>query len=163
MHRYLVKFFITEPGYPPLFNDVIVAENWIDAHNRVCNNPDIVENRQNGVTMDFEIKRLDRDNAKTVDYDLITYDVWGNKRDGYSVNQSFRTGKVIKVPEWLLDQRTPKDDYLFLRLLKEQGVLMPYVQVRHIEWEGENDYTLYARRVSDSMPLFELQNRKVHE
>lgn len=30
-------------------------------------------------------------------YRLITYDVWGNARDGWEVNNSFSTGTVVEI------------------------------------------------------------------
>ncbi len=31
-------------------------------------------------------------------YTLLTYDVWGNEKDGYEVNNTFSTGTTIELP-----------------------------------------------------------------
>ena len=33
------------------------------------------------------------------EWELITYDVWGNESDGYDVNDLYRTGKKIEFDE----------------------------------------------------------------
>ena len=38
-------------------------------------------------------------------YEIISYDVWGNKKDGYEVNNAFRTGWFIELPEDASDKQ----------------------------------------------------------
>lgn len=37
-------------------------------------------------------------------YEIISYDVWGNAKDGYEVNDAHRTGIIIELPEECTDR-----------------------------------------------------------
>lgn len=39
----------------------------------------------------------------TDNWELITYDIWGNESDGWEVNNSFRTGNRIEFDESITD------------------------------------------------------------
>ena len=74
-------------------------------------------------------------------YRLYTYDLWGNARDGYDVNDVYRTGVVIELPD-------DASDYLINRRLGERG----------ITWDGEPGYVLYGNSSRDpSKPVAELR------
>lgn len=79
-------------------------------------------------------------------FELIEYDVWGNARDGFEVNQAFYTGKLVTID---LDM----DDASINRSLAQQGVK----GCKGIEWEGESDYTLYATLKRNGKPMGELR------
>ena len=82
------------------------------------------------------------ENTKMARYRLISYDVWGNSKDGWWVNDLFATGIYIDIAE-------DYSDYRINRLLKVHGV--KYVR----QW-GHEDY-LYAENKSNGKPLFELR------
>ena len=60
-------------------------------------------------------------------YELITYDLWGNWRDGWQVNDAFRTGIIIE-----LINPDIASNRLINRKLQAQGVL----------WEGDPEFAL---------------------
>lgn len=73
-------------------------------------------------------------------YNIVTYDVWGNARDGFEVNQAFYTGRTVEIDE-------EATDYAINRALSVRGVT----------WEGDPDYTLYGTLKRNGMPALELQ------
>ncbi len=73
-------------------------------------------------------------------YEVIGYEVWGNTRDGYEVNQAYRTGIIIEV-----DEKT--SDYAINRRLGLRGVT----------WEGEPEYGLYGTVKRNGRPACELR------
>jgi len=74
-------------------------------------------------------------------YQIITYDVWGNARDGFEVNQAFTTGRYIEI------DGEHASDYAINRKLG----------VRGITWDGEPDYTLYGTVKRNGRPALELR------
>lgn len=79
-------------------------------------------------------------------FEVISYDVWGNARDGFEVNQAFHTGRYIEV-----DENT--SDAAINRRLGVQG----------ISWDGDPAYTLYGTLKRNGMPALELQNTNLGE
>jgi hypothetical protein len=73
-------------------------------------------------------------------YRLYTYDVWGNARDGFEVNDVYATSTHIE----LMEEST---DYQINRLLGGRG----------IKWEGEYGYTLYGKNKRNGRPIAELR------
>jgi hypothetical protein len=72
-------------------------------------------------------------------YEVISYDVWGNSRDGFEVNQAFHTGDYIELPD-------DASDYLINRRLGVRGVV----------WEGEIQFGLYGTH-KNGKPACELR------
>jgi len=62
------------------------------------------------------------------------YDVWGNKKDGYDVNNVFRTAEVIDIPEIVLNS-----DKAIITYLRNIGFFKKGVRSRDIEF-GEMTY-----------------------
>lgn len=73
-------------------------------------------------------------------YEIISYDVWGNARDGFEVNNAFHTGEFVE-----LDGQ--ESDYTINRRLGVRGVT----------WDGDPDYTLYGTLKRNGMPAMELR------
>lgn len=80
---------------------------------------------------------------------LIDYDVWGNSKDGYEVNQAFRTSTVVEFADDI------SDDAL-IRLLKREGVLKKGVRKSRIGIDGD-DQVIYFTDSKLDRPEFELQ------
>jgi hypothetical protein len=57
------------------------------------------------------------------------YDVWGNRKDGYEVNNVFRTSEVIDIPEIVLNS-----DKAIVTYLRNIGFLKKGVRTRDIEF-----------------------------
>lgn len=73
-------------------------------------------------------------------YEVITYDVWGNAREGFEVNNAFSTGRYIEVDENTSD----------MAINRRLGV-------RGVEWDGEPGYALYGTIKRNGMPALELR------
>jgi hypothetical protein len=79
---------------------------------------------------------------------LITYDVWGNEKDGYEVNQAFTTNECYEIPD------SDESSEQIIATLKKQGCFKKYVRKSSIEIDGDTDviYVSYKGR-----PEFELR------
>ena len=83
---------------------------------------------------------------------LISYDVWGNAKDGYEVNQAFYTNDYVELPE------NPSNTEI-VRALKHIGWIKAGLHVESvgIEWSGENViYISDSRQGHGNRPEFEL-------
>jgi len=80
-------------------------------------------------------------------YELIEYDVWGNARDGYEVNQAFRTNQFYDIdPDW-------NDDKL-IKELKKYGLIKKRIKKSSIEIGGD-EFSIYLDY--KGKPEFELR------
>lgn len=80
-------------------------------------------------------------------WSVWSYDVWGNKRDGYDVNDRSRISRI----------EGPADptDAQVLRMAKDGGLLKRTVRLTSLDLEGDEGYvTITARR--DGFPIGEL-------
>ena len=74
-------------------------------------------------------------------YQLYTYDLWGNARDGFTVNDVYRQSDIINV-----DENT--SDRAINRRLGIHGV----------KWDGEHGYVLYGVSArNEGKPICELR------
>ena len=88
-------------------------------------------------------------------YTLWTYDVWGNAREGYEVNDRSSCGEIsIRCKREICNPGTPQE---FLTYYPTDLQLSRAINARGLAWDGESDYTLYAERKSDGRPEGELQ------
>jgi hypothetical protein len=83
-----------------------------------------------------------------------TYDVWGNKKDGYEVNDSYSQGTVeIRCKIETHNKGTPQE---FNSAYPSDFQLRQVFGVNcHIDTDGD-DTTIYVNRASDSYPIGEL-------
>lgn len=79
-------------------------------------------------------------------YQLITYDVWGNTRDGYEVNAAYTTANYIEL-------NGDESDGLINRRLNVLGV----INARGTTWGGEPGHTLYGTNKGNGRPVCELR------
>lgn len=89
----------------------------------------------------------------TMKFRVWSYDVWGNRKDGYEVNNRYRTPHVIDVPEGA-------SDFELTAALKKVGYLNDHLHYRSVDYEGERDYTLYFSSTTTrhaGYPLGELE------
>ena len=87
-------------------------------------------------------------------YQLWTYDVWGNTRDGYQVNDRYKQGTIsVKVRETVYN---PGTEHQFSTFQPSDLQLSRAVSARGCEWEGEAKYTLYATNKRNGKPIGEL-------
>lgn len=73
-------------------------------------------------------------------FEIISYDVWGNTRDGYEVNAAYHTDQYIDIDE-------STSDRAINRRLGIHGA----------QWEGELEYSLYGTSKRNGKPLLELR------
>ena len=96
--------------------------------------------------------------AKYIDtrWQTITYDVWGNTKDGFDVNNAYESGTIdlrLKV-----ECNNPDTDHEFLSAYPtdtqiRRALDCPRVQ---IECDGD-DMTIYVARSRDNYPLGEMR------
>ncbi len=80
-------------------------------------------------------------------YRLISYDVWGNEKDGYEVNQAFTTSEYYELDD-------NADHTGIIKALRKQGCLKKGVRAKLIEIDGD-DKTIYFSY--KGRPEFELR------
>jgi hypothetical protein len=87
-------------------------------------------------------------------YTLWTYDVWGNARDGFQVNDRFKSGRVsIRCAAKVYNAGKPGE---FLAYEPTDLQLSRAAGVKGCEWDGESDGVLYATQKSNGKPVCEL-------
>ena len=91
-------------------------------------------------------------------WDMWTYDVWGNARDGYEVNDRFNEGRdiPIRLRVETLNADTPQAfDAAYPSNRQIKAVLGLTGGNQAIETDGD-DLTIYVSRKRDGMPIGEL-------
>lgn len=86
-------------------------------------------------------------------YELIDYDLWGNEKDGYTVNQAFRTGKTVSLLRSNLET-----DVKLIKALKLAGIIKKRIHAKSVTVDGESDSILYFGH--RGVPAFELRKVK---
>lgn len=81
----------------------------------------------------------------------VTYDVWGNARDGFEVNDKFRGSAIVS----LTPEATDGD---IMAALRAAGIIPRGSRATSysIEWDG-GDNPVYISRRKDGKPLGELE------
>jgi len=79
-----------------------------------------------------------------------TYDVWGNKRDGFDVNDRFSAG------EYSIDYRTWESEKALKRFAKSVLGIRSGVWLSSIDIDGD-DRTAYFTYAPDGYPLGEIE------
>lgn len=85
-------------------------------------------------------------------YEWIDLDVWGNARDGFEVNNSWRTGLFIVIP----DTATDRD---ILKALRDARILTRGATTRSVTIDGD-DGMLFLEKVKDGSPVGHLYATK---
>lgn len=83
-------------------------------------------------------------------YDVHTYDVWGNAKDGYNVNDVYPRSATIELAD-------DAEDADIIRALKNAGILRSKARYSSFDIDGETGYTLYVNYSPTSYPLCELR------
>ena len=82
-----------------------------------------------------------------MEYEIIEYDVWGNKVDGYEVNNAFRTGNMVEID---IDNDSDKT---IIKKLKDAGYLAKGLHTTSFEIDGD-EYGLYVNCVKQEFNGF---------
>ena len=88
------------------------------------------------------------------EYDVHPLDVWGNKREGYSVNDVYPSRGRISIPA------VDATDDEIIAALKKEGFIDRNVRASSISIDGEAGYTLYIGHAPTAHPEYEL--RRTH-
>ena len=70
-------------------------------------------------------------------YRWYSYDVWGNKKDGYDVNNVFRTNDVVFIPNEV------SSDADMTKYLKKQGFFKKEVKNKFVVYDGD-EHVIYV-------------------
>lgn len=79
-------------------------------------------------------------------WNIITYDVWGNAEDGYDVNDAHGSGSIQ------LEGEEHFDDAVVLQKLIEQGYFNDDVEEDHLSFDGDEDI-VYINDAVDGKPI----------
>jgi len=64
---------------------------------------------------------------KYLTYEILSYDVWGNEKDGFEVNDTHRTGYTCRIPE-------NADNAAIVRALKRCGWLKKTLKTKSVDF-----------------------------
>ena len=94
--------------------------------------------------------------TKMLTYEIYRYDVWGNARDGWEVNDVWRTHAKIHVicKRKRYNVGTPQE---FSTYAPTDRQLNRALGARGLLWDGETEHTLFAARKRDGKPVGELR------
>lgn len=89
-------------------------------------------------------------------WDIVTYDVWGNAKDGWEVNDAYRSGTVdIRLRPETHNVGTPME---FVSASPSDADIRDALGVSRIRLETEgDDLCIYVNRARDGYPLGELR------
>lgn len=86
-------------------------------------------------------------------YKVKSLDVWGNKEDGYEINQEFYAGD-IEIPD---TEPFSNDDQAILDILIEKGFLKEHVTLELVEVEDFANGVIWINEVETGEPLYILE------
>jgi len=87
-------------------------------------------------------------------YRFWTYDLWGNENDGWEVNDRYDRGLVEVIQEETIYNRGSEHEFVSWECSKE-SLKEAVAAIVDLDWEGENEYTLYA--TYEGKPICELE------
>ncbi len=93
-------------------------------------------------------------------FQVQTFDVWGNKEDGYDINDVYNSGKIVVNKK--VDDVEPED---LIRALKKGGFLRKTAKNSKYgcDWEDYNSwFVTYEGKREPGYPLFRLVNNTEH-
>ena len=97
-----------------------------------------------------EFRKLTEDETEFTRYQLINYDVWGNERDGFEINQAFTTRHYVDIPKG-----AGSDE--IVSILKDEGLIEATARKDSIEINGEEGYDLSFTDRPTGRPEFGLR------
>lgn len=82
-------------------------------------------------------------------YIIVDYDVWGNEKDGYEINQEFHLG-TVEIPNMATDKQ-------ILNILEKNGYLKSDLRkIKVVDW-AEGRIEIFKRK--GEYPMYGLINR----
>jgi hypothetical protein len=90
-------------------------------------------------------------------FDLILYEIWGNKKDGFWVNDAYVSERDIIISADIVEGTDDK----IIQAIKRLGLINKGTHNKSIQIEGEPEHTLYFNDVRSCAggfcPAFELR------
>jgi hypothetical protein len=86
-------------------------------------------------------------------YDVHPLDVWGNRKEGFEVNDVYPSQGTVTLHEDMTHDE-------IVRALKREGFIDRHVRTARVGIDGEIGYTLYLRDEKLSKPAYELRPRR---
>jgi hypothetical protein len=83
------------------------------------------------------------------EYQIVFYELWGNSKDGYEVNDTFPTSETVIIGETATDEE-------IVKILTDYIIGLDSVNISDICIDGEPEYTLYVEL--NGKPFVELRN-----
>lgn len=93
---------------------------------------------------------------KILTYEVCRYDVWGNARDGWDVNDVWRTGEKIHVT-CKRERHNAGTAQEFSTYVPTDRQLNRALGARGLVWDGETEHTLFATHSRSGKPVGELR------
>ena len=84
-----------------------------------------------------------------------TYDVWGNEKDGYEVNDRTELTEYFGSDVNLLEVKDNSESSI-VKALKDNGWLKKQTQLRHLSFDGDGE-NISIDQARNSYPLFGLE------
>jgi hypothetical protein len=104
-----------------------------------------------------EMKPTGKYSERHYKYDLYDYEIWGNAKDGFQVNNVFFAASDVVLSESIV-----MDDWKLIKALKQLGIIKKGIHAKSIDIDGEADFTLYFNDARDGCPAFELRCTAVY-
>ena len=102
-------------------------------------------------------KKMNKTRYIETQWEKITYDIWGNEKDGFEVNQAFHSGTLsLRIPVTVYNAGTPQE---FESATPTDKQLREVLDIRprfQIETEGD-DLTIYVNLSCNGYPAGELR------
>jgi len=99
----------------------------------------------------------DTANTVTRRFRVWTYDVWGNAKDGYEVNDRYSHGYVeIECAAEIFNPCTPHEFTTYNPTDEQLCDALGVTNFARFEWEGDGD-VFYCQRSKDGRPMGELE------
>lgn len=87
---------------------------------------------------------------------VYSYDVWGNAKDGYDVNELYKFGTF----ELAWNDIDLDDNKSVLRFLKNIGFIKKSVKLKSLAFDGDPDFTIFVSDAKDGQPICEIRNER---
>lgn len=82
-------------------------------------------------------------------WEVIDYDVWGNAKEGFEINDMFRTGTYVMISEDMTDEK-------IIEALRRQGVLKKGIRSSSIRVDAHED-DIWIEDARNGRPEFGLR------
>lgn len=79
---------------------------------------------------------------------VYSYDVWGNAKEGYDINNVFRTNEIIPIPYEV------ESNEEFIKYLRKIGFFRKSVKTKYVEIDGDEESLYFSYK---GRPEFELR------